>query len=163
MMMTLEERKAAYQNLVATNPRDGSMRATAEYLAGDEQYLLPQHIQGERDIRRLALHRVEEAIDDLDKKELKKFVVYLIEQSKRRQEEDEQKYNTLIGTAKKASKDETWVRSVAQLNRLQLLFADGVHVRCWCCKNRPIPVFTPFLFWMWALRLGKRWLGIRHR
>jgi hypothetical protein len=67
--MTLEQHKTAYQELVTTLPRDGSMRTIAEYMAGDEQYLLPHYIQSERDLRRLGLHRVEEAIDDLTKEE----------------------------------------------------------------------------------------------
>lgn len=145
------------------------MRSVAEYLNSDQMDFLPQYIQNERDIRRLALHRVEEAIDDLTKEELKTFVAYLIEESKRRQEDDEEKLNTLIGYTLKLSKDEEWLRSLAQLNRLRLLFADesekrdGTWVGCWFCKNQPLPMFDPFLGKMWLLRRVKRLFGIRHR
>lgn len=167
--MSLGQHKAVYQELVTTNPRDGSMRTIAEYFAGAEIHLLPHYIQSERDIRRLALHRVEEAIDDLGKQELKEFVVYLVEQSKRRQEDDEEKLNTLIGYTRKLSKDEEWFKNLAQVNRLRLIFADasemgeGVRVGCWFCENRVIPIFDPFMFKMWVIRQLKRWLGIRHR
>jgi hypothetical protein len=167
--MNLEQHKAAYQELVTTSPRDGSMRTIAEIVSGDEQYLLPHYIQAERDSRRLGLHRVEEAIDDLTKEELREFVVYLIAQSKLRQEEDEAKLNTLIGHTRKLSKDKEWLRSLAQLNRLRMLYADekekreGTWIGCWFCNNQPIPVFDQFMFKMWVIRKLKRWLGIQHK
>lgn len=180
--MTLAQHKAAYQELVTTNPRDGSMRTIAEYMAGDEQYLLPHYIQAERDFRRLGLHRIEEAIDDLTKDELKTFVAYLVAQSKLRQEQDEAKLNTRIGHTRELakneewvrytrelSKDEGWLRSLAQLNRLRMLYADekekraGTWIGCWFCNNQPIPVFDQFMFKMWVIRRIKRWLGIPHK
>ena len=180
--MNLEGHKTSYRELVTTSPRDGSMRTIAEYMAGDEQYLLPHYIQAERDLRRLGLHRVEEAIDDLTKEELRQFVVYLIAQSKLRQEEDEAKLNTRIGHTRELSKNEEWLRhtrelskdagwlrSLAQLNRLRMLYADekekreGTWIGCWFCNNQPIPVFDQFMFKMWVIRKLKRWLGIQHK
>lgn len=163
--MTLAQHKAAYEELVTTNPRDGSMRTIAEYMAGDEQYLLPHYIQAERDFRRLGLHRVEEAIDDLNKDELKIFVAYLIAQSKLRQEQDEAKLNARIGHARKLSQDEEWLRSLAQLNKLRMLFNDAMpdDGGCWFCENKPIPCFDKVVLKMWIIRRIKRWLGIRHK
>jgi hypothetical protein len=162
--MTLEEHKAAYRELVTSKPRDGSLRSIAEYMNGDELCLLPHYVQAERDVRRLGLHRVEEVID-LSKEELKAFVAYLIEESKDRQAQDEAKLNQAIRVGKKASADEAWLGSLAQLNRLQMLFSEKADFRvgCWFCKNKPIPMFDPFMFKMWWIRKLKRLFGIPHR
>ncbi|MGE5052908.1 MAG: hypothetical protein ACM3WP_01985 [Acidobacteriota bacterium] len=163
--MTLAQHKDVYQELVTTNPRDGSMRAIAEYLNSDKQDMLFHYIQEERDIRRLALHRVEEAIDDLTKDELKKFVAYLIEQSKQRQAEDEAKLNARIGHARTLSQDQEWLRSLAQLNKLRMLFNDAMpdDGGCWFCENKPIPCFDKLVLKMWVIRGVKRFFGIPHK
>jgi hypothetical protein len=163
--MNLAQHKAAYEELVTTNPRDGSMRAIAEYLNSDKQDMLFHYIQEERDIRRLGLHRVEEAIDDLTKDELKIFVAYLIAQSKLRQEQDEAKLNARIGHARKLSQDQEWLRSLAQLNKLRMLFNDAMpdDGGCWFCENKPIPCFDKFVLKMWIIRRIKRFFGIPHK
>ena len=169
--LTLEGHKAAYQEMVTTFPRDGSMRAIAEYLNGDKQDMLFHYIQAERDTRRLGLHRVDEAIDDLTKEELKAFVAYLIEESKRRQADDEAKLNGVIHRVRKLSTDGDWLRSLtelrslAQSNKLRMLFNDVMpdDGGCWFCENKPIPVFDKFVLKMWVIRRLKRLLGIPHK
>jgi hypothetical protein len=82
-------------------------------------------------VRRLGLHRVEEAINDLTKEELKAFVAYRIEELKDRQAQYEAKFNPAIHVGKEASAAEAWLRKLAQLNRLQMLFCEKAEFPGW--------------------------------
>src|SRR5579872_447319 len=156
MVMTLEQHKAAYRELMANNPRDGSYRSIGEYINSDKQEILVLDIQAERDLRRWGLHRVEAAIPDLSQKELLQFVKFLSEESKIRQEQHESLLAGAIGFLRKASKDAEWLQSIAQLNKLRLRYLDEVGHKgtwdgCWFCDNQAIMVFDPTLFVRWLL------------
>jgi|SRR5579859_1487989 len=155
-MKTLEQHKAAYRDLMVNNPRDGSYRSIGEYINSDKQEILVLDIQAERDLRRWGLHRVEEAIPDLSQKELLKFVRFLSEESKRRQEKHEELLMGAISFVRKASNDAEWLHSIAQLNKLRLRYLDeaghkGTWDGCWFCDNQAIMVFDPTLFVRWLL------------
>jgi hypothetical protein len=92
-MKTLSEHKTAFMEMQENQLTTECMRMQNKALGFStmekddrNKYL----VQSERDMRRLALHRVEEALNDgLGLEDLKEFVAFLIQESKDRQDEIE--------------------------------------------------------------------------
>jgi hypothetical protein len=94
--MTLEDHKKKFQLMVETEPTTGRMLDLVGMMnvrGMNRVDHLCHTIQSERNVRRLALHRVEEALADpcLSRDDLTSFVQFLIAESKARQEDLEYK------------------------------------------------------------------------
>lgn len=157
-MMNLEKRKAAFLTLEANERRNGYQKMCADYIADGTVDSLLFEVQAERDVRRLGLHRIEEAIDDLTKEELKDFVAFLLEQSKLRQLSIEEKFAESLCFVQRASKDTEWLQALKKLNRL----AVSNNENCWFCGHQPLVFFrkkigfAPFMY-----RAFRWWLFVR--
>lgn len=94
--MTLEDHKKNFQTMADTEPTTGewlNLVGMMNVRGLNRIDHLCHLIQSERNVRRLALHRVEEALadPDLSRDDLTSFVQFLIAESKARQEDLEYK------------------------------------------------------------------------
>jgi hypothetical protein len=98
-MKTLAEHKKAFREMVETLPTTGCFRQMASAMGFPtlSEFDTLQHLaQAERDVRRLGLHRVMDALDDLTREELREFVTFLVQESRERQEEIEDALNPMV-------------------------------------------------------------------
>jgi hypothetical protein len=130
---TLTDHIESFIAMVTTNPITETFVKSADYI----NEAVPDHVlyemQRERDVRRLGLYRVEEALPDLSREELAGFVKFLLTESKERQKLVEQKLEKLAMACKSNSENEELLNSLRKLNRMSVVCGYG----CWFCGEKP--------------------------